>query len=209
MLVLNIRELAFYNDSSENKKLLAIDNLVYDVGPFLNRHPGGDTSLRIFLGRNCSEEFAFIHGSSPPKIILDSLLVGKIIEPEFSSIQDRACWYEFLKALDQLVELINLFNIEVEVFKKECFRNDSTHWNPYKSNLFEMLCYRIESFYLPYFEVQLQKFDITKSIESEFKGIIGLQGFNETSCNRCIALLKSFMNENFIRSALELKTLEK
>jgi cytochrome b involved in lipid metabolism len=209
MILLNIRELAFHNDSSENKKLLAIDNLVYDVGPFLNRHPGGDTNLRIYLGRNCSEEFTFIHGSSPPKMILDSLLVGKIIEPEFSSNNDRVCWYELLKYLDQLVALINIFNIETEVFKKKCFRDDSEHWNPYKDNLFEILCERIESYYLPYLETQLQKFGISHSNKNELNGMIDQNEKTERSCNLYIFYLKQFFNENLMRSNFALKALEK
>jgi hypothetical protein len=206
---LNIRELALHNDSSENKKLLAIDNLVYDVGPFLNRHPGGDTSLRIFLGRNCSEEFAFIHGSSPPKLILDTMLVGKIIEPDFHSGDDKNCWYELLKALDQIVSLINLFNIEAEVFQKKCFRNDSAHWNPFKENLFEILCNRIDAYYLPYFEAQLQKFGISNLSNNELFRIVEQRKINEMYCNLYILSFKQFLNEYFTRSTLELKALEK
>lgn len=59
-----------------------IDGTVYDMTPFLERHPGGATAIEGLCGTDGTERFRGQHGSEgEPAMELESLVVGKIEGP--------------------------------------------------------------------------------------------------------------------------------
>lgn len=59
-----------------------IDGTVYDVTPFVNRHPGGSTAISAICGGDGTSLFAGQHGSSAaPNAELDSLKIGTVATP--------------------------------------------------------------------------------------------------------------------------------
>lgn len=67
---------------TRNKKddaLLVIDNLVYDVTPFLDEHPGGHEVLMDRAGKDASENFADVGHSADAKELMKKFLVGELV----------------------------------------------------------------------------------------------------------------------------------
>lgn len=59
-----------------------IDGSVYDVTPFVNRHPGGTTAIATLCGGDGTSLFGGKHGSAAaPNAELDSLKIGTVATP--------------------------------------------------------------------------------------------------------------------------------
>jgi len=59
-----------------------MENVVYDVSGFLPQHPGGETILKAYLGKDITKEFrgaVYVHTNSA-RSILDTLRVGTILD---------------------------------------------------------------------------------------------------------------------------------
>lgn len=63
--------------TTEDDCWLVYEDLVYDCTPFLEKHPGGASSILLAAGTDCTEEFDAIH-SQKAKDMLEEYLVGKI-----------------------------------------------------------------------------------------------------------------------------------
>ncbi|KAI8640057.1 hypothetical protein BD408DRAFT_391226 [Parasitella parasitica] len=63
--------------TSEGDCWLIYDDLVYDCTAFLQKHPGGSSSILLAAGTDCTEEFDAIH-SQKAKDMLAEYLVGKL-----------------------------------------------------------------------------------------------------------------------------------
>jgi cytochrome b involved in lipid metabolism len=57
---------------------LVIDGFVYDVGPFLAFHPGGQRVLKPHLGKDGSRAFHKIGHSEAAKIIMSNFRIGRL-----------------------------------------------------------------------------------------------------------------------------------
>jgi hypothetical protein len=59
---------------------LAIEGFVYDVSPFLTKHPGGVAILQAYAGQDVSEVFwgQTVHRSQAVSAILERLLIGRL-----------------------------------------------------------------------------------------------------------------------------------
>ncbi|EFA75230.1 delta 9 fatty acid desaturase [Heterostelium album PN500] len=64
--------------SKENQKWLIINNIVYDIAPFIHKHPGGDRFILDYIGKDATKAFNGIvyNHSVAARNILDTLRVG-------------------------------------------------------------------------------------------------------------------------------------
>jgi fatty acid desaturase len=60
-----------------------VDGLVYDVTPFLDRHPGGKEMLLLAAGRECTDLFNSYHWSNPdkPRQYMKNYEIGVLVGP--------------------------------------------------------------------------------------------------------------------------------
>ena len=78
-----------------------IDGLVYDVTPFMDRHPGGREMMLLAAGRECTDLFRMYHwydGGKKPREVMEKYLVGRLEgATEFPLYApDRAGFYDAL-----------------------------------------------------------------------------------------------------------------
>ena len=57
---------------------IIINNKVYDVTSFLDKHPGGSDIILDFAGKDATEEFRDIGHSENAKKMLEKYLIGKV-----------------------------------------------------------------------------------------------------------------------------------
>eukprot|EP00818_Percolomonas_sp_WS_P002568 CAMPEP_0117442368 /NCGR_PEP_ID=MMETSP0759-20121206/4113_1 /TAXON_ID=63605 /ORGANISM="Percolomonas cosmopolitus, Strain WS" /LENGTH=269 /DNA_ID=CAMNT_0005234249 /DNA_START=170 /DNA_END=979 /DNA_ORIENTATION=+ len=98
--VISRKEVAQHND--ETNCWVIIDNFVYDLTPFIPRHPGGMSVLKARAGQDCTMGF---HGFQHPENAYTNLkdyLIGRLPKEEFvrwideSDVSEhRDEWYEF------------------------------------------------------------------------------------------------------------------
>jgi len=64
----------------EDEKLIIIDDVVYDVSAFAERHPGGKNYLQSYLGKDATEPFngAVYNHSVAARHILATLRVATL-----------------------------------------------------------------------------------------------------------------------------------
>lgn len=74
------KEVAESEDTSSN--LIVINNVVYNVAPFLNEHPGGEEVLLDQRGKNATEHFEDVGHSSEARELMKKYKVGTISDPE-------------------------------------------------------------------------------------------------------------------------------
>jgi len=180
MRALFLSEIARFNDRSESLKLLAIDDTIYDVTHFVERHPGGDGVIRSLLGRDGSVEFSLIHAARPPRASLGRTRYARLLRPAFTDPRDLAQWERLSGALDDVVKLENVFSLESEVFLRECFRGEPgttdpelsrpDAWNPYKANLLADVAARVRTLYLPRLEQALNEAVPEAMLAAEIQG---------------------------------------
>jgi len=66
-----------WNGKSKAGIWLVIDNIVYDCSNLVDYHPGGDTVIRSFAGKDCSWQFHKIHTLHKTRRWLPHLRVGR------------------------------------------------------------------------------------------------------------------------------------
>jgi sphingolipid 8-(E)-desaturase len=87
---------------------LSIDDKVYDVGRWLEKHPGGDLIIRHFLFRDCTDQFNSMHPPEVSKKFLPYLQIG-VLE----------------KKISQQTPLMKAFrNFEAQLYKEGYFNTD-------------------------------------------------------------------------------------
>eukprot|EP00928_Gymnodinium_smaydae_P057365 TRINITY_DN40616_c0_g1_i1.p1 TRINITY_DN40616_c0_g1~~TRINITY_DN40616_c0_g1_i1.p1 ORF type:complete len:247 (+),score=29.70 TRINITY_DN40616_c0_g1_i1:52-792(+) len=62
----------------EDKWMVAVDGLVYDVSKFMKVHPGGVRSFMSSRGSDCTETYNLVHRYVDHKAILGSVCVGRL-----------------------------------------------------------------------------------------------------------------------------------
>lgn len=77
---LTYKEVAESTDKTAN--LIIIDNVVYNVAPFLNEHPGGEEVLLDQRGKNATEHFEDVGHSTEARELMKKYKVGTILDPE-------------------------------------------------------------------------------------------------------------------------------
>lgn len=75
-------EVANHNDPAGN--LFIIHDKVYDVGKFLNEHPGGEEILAEQRGKDGSEAFDDVGHSEDAREMMSTYLIGELVESERS-----------------------------------------------------------------------------------------------------------------------------
>lgn len=68
--------------SDKSSNLIIISNVVYNVAPFLNEHPGGEEVLLDQRGKNATEHFEDVGHSTEARELMKKYKVGTISDPE-------------------------------------------------------------------------------------------------------------------------------
>jgi cytochrome b involved in lipid metabolism len=77
MVVLSLEEIAKHN--TEKDVWVILDGKVYDVSEFLPDHPGGKKAIRVYAGKDATEEFEMLHAPNVLKKYLPKeSLLGKV-----------------------------------------------------------------------------------------------------------------------------------
>lgn len=88
-------------DSLTEKKVLwlVINNNVYDVGCWLQKHPGGDLIIRHFLFRDATDQFTRFHPPEVMEKMLPHLQIGVLKEPIKKTTELEIAFREFEEEL--------------------------------------------------------------------------------------------------------------
>lgn len=70
------------SSNSKERTLLILHDKVYDVTSFLNEHPGGEEVLLEHGGKDGSEDFDDVGHSIDALDLMNSYLVGELVEAE-------------------------------------------------------------------------------------------------------------------------------
>jgi hypothetical protein len=73
---------------SPDSAWIVIDGSIYDITPFLSRHPGGREILLEYLGQDATKAFHSVGHSSKAKKMLDPLRIGKLLNHSYSQSND-------------------------------------------------------------------------------------------------------------------------
>ncbi len=65
--------------SNKESPWIIINDKVYDCTNFLNKHPGGEASILMYAGKDCSDEFTAIHSTNAFKM-LEKYYIGNLIK---------------------------------------------------------------------------------------------------------------------------------
>ena len=75
-MIFEYKEVAKHN--SVNDAWIIINNNVYDITKYIDKHPGGKAILISSLGQDVTEEFKNIHHSSNAHTLMEKYCIGKI-----------------------------------------------------------------------------------------------------------------------------------
>jgi len=81
--------------SGDSEVWLEVDGVAYDVTDFLREHPGGETVLRKYAGRDASEGFHRVRHSMRAKKLMQKYAVGPIVKSDGSMSQTCATYRLF------------------------------------------------------------------------------------------------------------------
>lgn len=125
------------------------ENQVLDLTKYIKKHPGGETSLLEYVGSNITKEFERIHSESViANKIAQKLSIGVLNEPIFENKILKELYVAQKNFLWKLIELHNVFLLEVDVKNKSCFPNEENNAAyPYKSFLEKNSFQRFKSSY--------------------------------------------------------------
>lgn len=102
---------------------LIIDDVVYDVSTYTDKHPGGDALLRVYAGQDVSEVFwaQTVHWTAKQSLLLRSLSIGRV--PPKDARQERlfAALYSLLRARQALLLQYehSMQNVALKLFSDE------------------------------------------------------------------------------------------
>lgn len=77
-----IRNEDFVTCKERGNLWIAINNSVYNIGDFLNRHPGGEEVLLEVVGKDATEAFEDVGHSSDAKELLKKFKIGEVVNSE-------------------------------------------------------------------------------------------------------------------------------
>lgn len=83
--------------NSKDDAVFVIHNLVYDVTPFLDEHPGGHEVLQRVVGTDASEDFDDIGHSLDAKELMKKYQIGEIVPEERVEVPKRDYHWEDVK----------------------------------------------------------------------------------------------------------------
>ncbi|XP_049876613.1 cytochrome b5-like [Pectinophora gossypiella] len=86
--------------SGAKSTLFIIDNVVYDVTPFLDEHPGGHEVLVNVAGKDASEDFDDIGHSLDAKTLMKKYVVGEVVAEERVEVKRRPVSWDDQRAED-------------------------------------------------------------------------------------------------------------
>lgn len=90
-------EVAMHN--TEKSCWVYIGTKVYDITPWLEKHPGGKVVLLLTAGRDCTDLFESYHPfTDKPRKMLDSLYIGEVKTTEFPQYKPDTGFYAELRA---------------------------------------------------------------------------------------------------------------
>lgn len=90
------QEVAQHN--TEKSAWVYIGTKVYDITPWLDRHPGGKTVLLLAAGRDCTDLFDSYHPfTDKPRAMLDSWYIGEMATTEFPQYKPDTGFYRDLR----------------------------------------------------------------------------------------------------------------
>ncbi|MFN5149759.1 MAG: cytochrome b5-like heme/steroid binding domain-containing protein [Flavobacteriia bacterium] len=203
-----LSEIAFQNDLSDDRKLIAIQGKIYDVSDFLSVHPGGDGTIRTLLGRDATVEYNGIHGQDDHRVFFKRMCCGAVIIPVFDSESFHLKWKDLSAALDESVAMINIFSLETEVFSKNCFRIERDDWSAFKENMLLEFSGRFQSAYIPHLVKSAHGF-MPKDLRSRLSGSpLMVSAVDEKTCTDYLNLLRELLMENLMCMHAEIRRLE-
>ncbi|KOB57491.1 Cytochrome b5 [Operophtera brumata] len=86
------KELSERNPKQET--VFIIDNVVYDVTPFLDEHPGGHEVLVHAAGRDASEDFEDVGHSFDAKELMKKYVIGELVDEDKVELKKRQVSWE-------------------------------------------------------------------------------------------------------------------
>ncbi len=147
------------HSSSKTGYWVEIDNKVLDITKFISKHKGGDDTLLEYVGSSITTEYGRIHSDSAiAHKVVEKLSIGKLVEPKFKNESLNSLWNEQKQLLHSIIELNNIYNLEIAIASKKCFENDDPHSSyPFKDFLRSHSNSRIETIYKAKLEKSAQK----------------------------------------------------
>jgi len=83
--------------NSAESAWIYIGNKVYDITPWLDKHPGGKEMLLLAAGRDCTDLFRMYHPfTDKPRQIMDKFVIGTITKGEFPQYVEDTGFYKEL-----------------------------------------------------------------------------------------------------------------
>jgi len=76
----SLKEIAEHN--SAKSTWIVIHDLIYDVTPFLDEHPGGEEILLEQAGKNGTENFEDVGHSTDAREMMKQYVIGEVIDEE-------------------------------------------------------------------------------------------------------------------------------
>ncbi|XP_038207837.1 cytochrome b5-like [Zerene cesonia] len=75
--------------NTKDDAVTIIDNLVYDLTPFLDDHPGGHEVLLNVVGKEASEDFEDVGHSIDAKELMKKYVIGQIVPEERIEVKKK------------------------------------------------------------------------------------------------------------------------
>ena len=118
--------IAEHNDE-RNGRWLVLDGRVFDVEPFVRRHPGGVRILSSWAGTDATEAFSRSHsGRADIRALRELLVIGRVRPTE------RAAHRAWVSVLQLVVEMQNALANDQDLIRTTTTRDDrAPHLSPY------------------------------------------------------------------------------
>lgn len=113
------------HSNEANGYWVIVDNKVLDITNYIKKHPGGEASLKEFVGSDITKEFDRIHEDSlVAKKLVQKFTIGELHQARFSNHTETSLWNAQKELLQSITELYNLYQLETNVQYQQCFPDD-------------------------------------------------------------------------------------
>lgn len=142
---------------------IILDDGIYDVSHFMEKHPGGSVILMNSAGRDASAEFKSVMHQDNPRIkaLLKMLYVGRLRAVSLSSNRLQVLYGLWLELHYLVLEMENTLRSDLSFLSKACtFDDHSHHISPYKIDLLLETHSRFVNGYLSLTAEKLEKIKV-------------------------------------------------
>ncbi|RKK27129.1 hypothetical protein BFJ68_g16538 [Fusarium oxysporum] len=112
---LSLAEVA--RNNREDSAWLVVNGVVWDVTGFADSHPGGESIIREYFGRDASSSYNAVHGAGLISKYLGEKKIGELIEEDLPTKEDGSTTaYEGLPPLDSILNLYDFQDVAIQAF---------------------------------------------------------------------------------------------